>query len=192
MENTSKLEIGDKVYKDIYELNNKELKFTQYHYGKIFSESTFKLDEISLRKDIIYNNNKRYFYFFPMAFIIWIVSDILSSYYINILSYVGYVIIAFLFWRVYKANTNFVVFETKRKRRLEFAYTNSTKDEVFIFTDKIIENIKVLLISKYGTIDSDIPFDNQIINLSWLKNNDIITDEVFENMKKTLKASFKK
>ena len=54
------------------------------------------------------------------------------------------------------------------------------------FLSELSSRITTYLKSKYGTLDFDLPTEPQIMNLSWLKDREIITPDEFKILKKEL------
>jgi hypothetical protein len=69
---------------------------------------------------------------------------------------------------------------------LELKFTNKNEKEVREFADKIINMTNHYLIEKYSKVDKDLPIENQINNLNFLKNKELIDDNKFEELKNIL------
>jgi hypothetical protein len=54
------------------------------------------------------------------------------------------------------------------------------------FADKIIERTKEYLINKYSRIDKDLPFENQLNSLEFLRTRDLICEDKFQELKNEL------
>ena len=67
---------------------------------------------------------------------------------------------------------------------IEFNRTNEI--EARNFADKLINYAKEYLIKKYSKIDKDLPFENQLNNLDFLRTKDLISDIEFEKLKNQL------
>lgn len=65
-------------------------------------------------------------------------------------------------------------------------FNDKTKAEVVGFSEKIIEASNNYLIKKYGKIDPDLPVDQQIENLQFLRNREIISENHYEVLKDEL------
>jgi hypothetical protein len=70
--------------------------------------------------------------------------------------------------------------------------TNPSREKVLEFMNGLISASKQFLIWKYGTVDPDFSQEKQVENFRWLRNNGIISDEEYENLKATLKDKIKK
>jgi hypothetical protein len=64
------------------------------------------------------------------------------------------------------------------------------KADAFIIGLK--EASRKYMLWKYATLDEDIPAEKQIENLWWLRNNEIITDEEYLELKSQLKNTLPK
>jgi hypothetical protein len=69
---------------------------------------------------------------------------------------------------------------------IELNYTNKNKSEIIEFADQIIESSNFFLLTKYSKIDKDLPIENQLNNLDFLRNREIISEEDFERLKDQL------
>ncbi len=69
---------------------------------------------------------------------------------------------------------------------IELYFTNKNKSEITAFAHQIIDSSNSFLLNKYSKVDKDLPIDNQLSNLDFLLNREIITEEEFENLKNQL------
>ena len=69
---------------------------------------------------------------------------------------------------------------------IELYFTNRNKPEITAFANQIIDSSNSFLLNKYSKLDRDLPIDNQLSNLDFLLNREIITEEEFENLKNQL------
>jgi len=67
-----------------------------------------------------------------------------------------------------------------------FYFTKSNKENVIDFANLIIKSGNTYLLNKYGKIDKALPIENQLANLDFLRNKEIITEDHFENLKNQL------
>ncbi|MBX3255353.1 MAG: hypothetical protein KF862_14525 [Chitinophagaceae bacterium] len=65
-------------------------------------------------------------------------------------------------------------------------FNNKTQKEVVEFSNKIIEASNNYLMEKYGKIDRALPVEQQINNLQFLRNREIITENHYETLKNEL------
>jgi hypothetical protein len=65
-------------------------------------------------------------------------------------------------------------------------FNNKTKEKVVGFSNKIIEASNNYLMGKYGKIDRALPLEQQINNLQFLRNREIITENHYEALKNEL------
>lgn len=69
---------------------------------------------------------------------------------------------------------------------IELYFTNKNKPEITAFANQIIDSSNSFLLNKYSKLDKDLPIENQLSNLDFLLNREIITEEEFENLKNQL------
>ena len=67
---------------------------------------------------------------------------------------------------------------------LDFNKQNEKK--IREFADQIINKTKDYLINKYSRVDKDLPIDNQLNSIEFLRKRDLISDEKFEELKNQL------
>lgn len=65
-------------------------------------------------------------------------------------------------------------------------FTKRNKEKVINFAQQIIKSGNNFLLNKYGKIDKALPIENQLANLDFLRNKEIITEDHFENLKNQL------
>jgi hypothetical protein len=69
---------------------------------------------------------------------------------------------------------------------IELYFSNRNKDDVIAFSDRIIDSANAYLLNKFSKIDKDLPIDNQLERLDFLRGKDLIDDEIFEQLKNQL------
>jgi hypothetical protein len=69
---------------------------------------------------------------------------------------------------------------------IELYFTNKNKEDVIAFADTIISSTNRYLLNKFSKIDKDLPIDNQLINLNFLRDKELISNEIFEQLKDQL------
>lgn len=69
---------------------------------------------------------------------------------------------------------------------IELYFTKRNKASVIEFAEQIIGSVNSFLLTKYGKIDKSLPIENQLNNLEYLRNREIISEEVFESLKNKL------
>lgn len=69
---------------------------------------------------------------------------------------------------------------------IELYFTNKNKEDVIDFADTIINSTNTYLLNKFSKVDKDLPIDNQLANLDFLRSKELITDEIFEQLKDQL------
>ena len=71
-------------------------------------------------------------------------------------------------------------------QNIELYFTNRNRQEVVAFAEAIINSTNAYLLNKFSKIDKDLPIDNQLANLDFLRTKELITDEIFEQLKDQL------
>lgn len=70
--------------------------------------------------------------------------------------------------------------------KIELFFNNSNKDYVIEFADEIIQSSNQHLLRKYGKVDPALPIEQQINNIQFLRDREVITEEEFESLKNQL------
>jgi hypothetical protein len=86
---------------------------------------------------------------------------------------------------------NYVEIPSKRGPVL-IGYTKAEKPRTDEFITGLLQASKKYLVWKYGTVDADLNAERQFENLWWLRNNEMITEEEYNQLKATLKESLAK
>lgn len=86
----------------------------------------------------------------------------------------------------YVKSKNLVLIPTMNNGYIEILNAKPSQKQFDEFLSELTSRITTYLKSKYGTIDFDMPTEPQLMNLSWLKDREIITPDEFENLKKEL------
>ncbi len=100
----------------------------------------------------------------------------------------------FFFLLLIAITITIIAFTTKKKivkisghqYNLELFFSKSNENEVRLFADEIINSSNKYLLNKYGKVDKDLPIENQLINIEFLKNRDIIDEEKYQELKNQL------
>ncbi len=87
-----------------------------------------------------------------------------------------------------------IAFMTKRRIikisgyqiNLELFFSKSNETEVRNFADEIIKTSNKYLLNKFGKVDKDLPIENQLSNIEFLRNREIIDEERFQELKNQL------
>ena len=69
-----------------------------------------------------------------------------------------------------------------------FLLDSPTRDDVENFVDEVIKRSKSILLRKYAKVDVDLPEETQMNQLNWLRNRDLIDEELYEQLKKEYKT----
>ena len=86
----------------------------------------------------------------------------------------------------YAKSKNTYLVPTVKNGYLEIFKTKPNEEKVAAFVDELGKRINHYLLSKYGTIDTDLPSEPQLLNLQWLKEREVLSAEEFENLKSKL------
>jgi hypothetical protein len=86
---------------------------------------------------------------------------------------------------------NYMQIPTRRGTVL-IGYSKKEKLKADEFIVSLKETIKKYMIWKYGTIDPDLNFQKQVENFWWLRNNEIITEDEYAQLKSKLKEDIQK
>jgi len=71
---------------------------------------------------------------------------------------------------------------------LTFFQDSPSQEEVSRFISEIIRLSRQLLLNKYAKIDADLPEETMMIQLNWLKNRDLISEEEYSDLKNEYKT----
>lgn len=69
---------------------------------------------------------------------------------------------------------------------IELYFNSKNRDQIISFADSIISSSNNYILEKYSKIDKDLPIENQLTNLDFLRNKNLITQEKFEELKDLL------
>jgi len=95
--------------------------------------------------------------------------------------------IAIFFWLIMKiSNKNVIQVYLHNEKALIINADKPSKETVDRFLDTLKKNKRDYLITKYASIDRDLPIEGQLNNLIWLKNSDYLDDAEFVDYKNKL------
>jgi len=80
----------------------------------------------------------------------------------------------------------FISITTFTDGNLDLHFTNRNEMEVRNFADDLIRSANEYMIKKFSEVDKDLPIENQLNNISYLKSKDLIDDKKFEELKNIL------
>lgn len=173
-----------------FEYDQRTLKVFSWDIVSGSKEWSVQLDEISHRYDV----RRRGFFSGGclLAVLIFVLSTLLilnTSWQLSLIT-----MLVILIPSLFGGTINlyrYIELNTKRGSIIlkQSSPSNKTVSE---FVDGLINASKQYLIWKYGTTDPDFSKDKQIENYRWLRNNGIIADQEYENLKATLFAKLKK
>jgi len=171
-------------------LTEKELIITTQNLITGKREWSVRLDEVSLQ------HNTRDIGVFSNGCLLSVVAIVTCSALMSLLSVTTTVIIIFIsvtpiiLGRM--ANyTNYTQINTTRGY-IAVSISRRNKEQAEEFLAALKDASKKYLCWKYGTVDPDLSFERQIENYWWLRNNAIISDEEYRQLKEQLKAAQKK
>jgi hypothetical protein len=126
--------------------------------------------------------------FFGLVFIINILN--LDNY--KDKSFLGVAIFLFLATLVsglitYLKFKNIILIPTANNGHLELYLTIPSKVETDNFITELTQRINTYLKTKYASIDKDMPIDQQMSNLLWLKEREVLSIKEFEDLKMKLR-----
>lgn len=102
------------------------------------------------------------------------------------ISSVFFIVAIIIFFIAMATKLKVITIKTFEGHTLELFFTNKNKADVINFAEKIINTANNFLLSKYSKIDKDLPIENQLSKLDFLRDKELITDEVFEQLKNQL------
>lgn len=76
-----------------------------------------------------------------------------------------------------------ITIESNSGQPIVLRYTKNSEREIREFSDLLITKSKNYIICKYSKVDRDLPVDNQLYNIEYLRNNNLISDSRFEELK---------
>jgi hypothetical protein len=79
-----------------------------------------------------------------------------------------------------------VIIKSVTGQNIELYFTEKNKKEVIEFAEKIIDSANAFLLAKYSRLDKDLPIDNQLHNLIFLRDRELLTEDRFEQLKNQL------
>lgn len=86
----------------------------------------------------------------------------------------------------YVKSKNLVLIPTMSNNYIELFKDKPNEEEFAKFLTQLTDHITSFLRAKYATIDLDMPTEPQLMNLSWLKDREIITNDEFDKLKSDL------
>lgn len=104
---------------------------------------------------------------------------------LNILPLMLFLTSICLFTYIY-ASENYVTLVCTNYTTIKFYRNKDTEKQVKNFIDILLKYRIDYMKNKYATIDTDLPYEFQLNTFLWLKNNKIIFQEEYENLKKML------
>ena len=69
------------------------------------------------------------------------------------------------------------------KPTIALSFKKGNEKKIRDFADLLIQESKNYVIKKYSKVDKDLPVENQLLNIEYLRNNDLIDDSKFEQLK---------
>lgn len=81
---------------------------------------------------------------------------------------------------------NVILIPTMNNGYLEVFRSKPSENDVDDFISKLSEKINISLKDKYGKLDLGMPTEQQLMNISWLKEREVISELEFEQLKTQL------
>lgn len=165
-----------------FEITTKGLN---YEFSNLFDRLKIEIpfEDIGLRRIDQTTSNKLYILFSAFMTLVFLS----KTYYLIIgenndfgMTIAVFLIMLFAYSIAYYDNKDFVLIECSNPNYIEFYSKRPSKGEVDTFINTLHAKTKEFLINKYTVRDFNIPLDNQIEQVYWLKNRDLITNEQYE------------
>ena len=102
------------------------------------------------------------------------------------MSLVFFSITFFLILIAFVTQKKIVIIKSVTGQNIELYFTEKNKNEVVEFAEKIIDSANAYLLAKYSRLDKDLPIDNQLHNLIFLRDRELLSEERFELLKNQL------
>jgi hypothetical protein len=151
---------------------------------------SLKLDEIGHRKDVrqmgLFSNGC----LFSVAVIILSTLVIIQLPLLTTLIVLAIAFTPMIIGR-FTNHYNYIQLHTRRGP-VFIGYSKKEKERVDTFLSGLREASKKFMLWKYGTVDVDIPQEKLMENFWWLRNNEIITEEEYLQLKTKLKDTLAK
>lgn len=167
-------------------LTDKELTIFTKNFITGTSEWSVWLDEVSLQ------HNTRNIGLFSNGCLFSIVAVIVCTALVSMLSVTSMVIVVVIalvpiIIGRFANYTHYTQINTKRGY-ITVSLSRKNKTEAEQFLSALREASKHYLRWKYGAVDPDLPFERQVENYWWLRNNAIISDDDYKQLKEQLKS----
>jgi len=155
--------------------------------AKIIRQNIFKyieyeisLEDIMPNKTIKSELNRDFIF---MAFLSFIIGFFLSvfGWDLGFAIFLGLCIVFLLIGLFTKKRT--ITINTLSDSPIIFMYKKSNENDIRDFADLLIKRSKDYIINKYSKVDKDLPKESQLANIEYLRNNDLIDDPKFEELK---------
>jgi len=155
--------------------------------AKIIRQNIFKyieyeisLEDIMPNKTIKSELNRDFIF---MAFLSFIIGFFLSvfGWDLGFAIFLGLCVVFLLIGLFTKKRT--ITINTLSDSPIIFMYKKSNENDIRDFADLLIKRSKDYIINKYSKVDKDLPKESQLANIEYLRNNDLIDDPKFEELK---------
>jgi hypothetical protein len=159
-----------------------EAKITKKTIFK-YLEYDIKLESITHSKTIKSELNRDFLFWSLIVFIIGVFCNALGGDIIFAIS-IG-ISLVFLIVGLFTQKRTITI-DTLNGTPIILNYKSSNEKTVRDFADLLIEKSKDFIIKKYSRVDKDLPIENQLENIDFLRSNDLINDSRFEELKNVI------
>ena len=148
-----------------------------------FLEFEIGLDEIETKKVVKSETNNN---LMALGFLFTIIGIIINSVGATIVFAIILLFSLFLFLLGFLLRKNTITILSYSSAPIILEFKKSNEKEVRDFAENLIKKSKEYLIEKFSKIDKDLPFENQLNGIEFLRTKDLITDSEFEKLKNKL------
>ncbi len=79
-----------------------------------------------------------------------------------------------------------IIISAYSKEPLIIDFQNRNEDQIRAFSDRIIDKAREYIVNKHSRVDRDLPIENQLESIAFLRNNDLIDEARFIELKNIL------
>ena len=162
-------------------LSNNTLIINEKRFGKLVNQVEYNLDEISFRKAVYTPPLISFYKAIGAVLFFWFFMD--GNIFFTI---IGFLAILYFVVDYFYLSSSVIVINSKISPIL-FLKNRPNEVQVLIFIEELQSRIKTFLKWKYGNIDPDLSFDLQVKNYRWLRNQEVISDDEYDQLRQNLK-----
>jgi hypothetical protein len=163
-------------------LSDNSLKVNEKRFGKLANQVEYNLDEISFRKAVYTPPLMTFYKALGAVFLFWFFME--GNIFFTIIAFLA--VLYFVIDYFYLSGSVIVV--NSKSTPILFLKNRPNEVEVLEFIEELQNRIKAFLKWKYGNLDQDLPFDLQIKNYRWLRNQEVISDDEYDQLCQDLKV----